>query len=797
MKLSKKINIILLPVILITFSFSAIYFYYSQKEQVFSAISSVIKDDLKHLSEEMIVSVNEADFLIRVLLDSKDSYNFIDEFHIKEKKYYLEKTFIRNIKNMDFNGNKLVSFGLLDSNHSEVFNLNLKDPFSKMKINETSENNLVDLIVKIKNKKINYLNSVIYEYQKSSNGHHLIKITRVFSPDSFISDTFYSYNHRLYVALMTVELKGLDEGLAKFTDELKENFSIDIYPRDESRKISSDSEVEILSKLKSGYTFLLSHDLWNIELLVHNVYFDKMYEPIRNWLLSLVFYITLVTFFILKWLISKQIINPVVILSNQLKLPRDGLRLNLKKQTGNNEVSVLTNKYIDLIMELDNIATHDSLTGLSNRGQFKSKLKSYLDKSIKNNVKCAIISFDLNNFKSVNDNWGHQAGDSVLKDFSDQLVESYASLNWDKIGVSEFELARISGDEFSIALSGIKESSALITLSEKILSLLEDGFSYNNNILNIGVSVGIAIFPDDADDARKLIHCADVAMYSAKNDKNNKNNNYKFYSVELEFEKKRYEMIASNLRDSLRLNEFKLVYMPIIDCKTNEICGAEALLRATSENLQSYGPAEFIPVAENSGIIKDIDYWVLEESIKQLSDWIEKYNFDGILAINFSSWQFKNPCFVKKVMYLIEKYNVPPTCIELEITETYFVSGESRSLKMLHELNQLGIKISLDDFGTGFTAFSQLIDYPINTLKIDRMFVNDIMKNSKKDRLLVDMIVEIAKIYELDVVAEGIETTEQFEYMKKIGCQKVQGFLFSKPVSKDNFINLWKNQNYK
>ena len=207
--------------------------------------------------------------------------------------------------------------------------------------------------------------------------------------------------------------------------------------------------------------------------------------------------------------------------------------------------------------------------------------------------------------------------------------------------------------------------------SQKILSLFDGGFRFNNVSFDLGASIGIAVYPNDAQDANTLVKCADMAMYAAKNEQKN---GYKFYSDELDSEIKRNEKIAVSLRNALAKNEFKLVYMPVFDSQSGKVQGAEALLRATSEELLSFGPAEFIPIAETSGIIKDIDCWVIEAAIKQLSGWIEEYNFDGVLAINFSSWQLKNPEFVQMVASLLKQYDVPPECVELEITETMFCS---------------------------------------------------------------------------------------------------------------------------
>lgn len=373
--------------------------------------------------------------------------------------------------------------------------------------------------------------------------------------------------------------------------------------------------------------------------------------------------------------------------------------------------------------------------------------------------------------------------------FSERLVDSFVDFEWGNLTISELEFARLSGDEFAIIVGGLDDLDILTEFAHRILSLFEDGFEVDGTQFDIGVSVGISVYPDDANSVTELVNNADSAMYACKNVAGR--NHYQFYSKEMDREIKRHTQINEDLKDAIKSNEFYLTYMPVYDIEKGKIKGAEVLIRTSHEALLSCGPADFIPVAESSGLIKHIDYWVFENALQTLSVWIEELNFDGTLAINFSSWQLSNSDFVNVLSGLLTRYKIPAHMIEMEITETCFIPGDEQNIERLKALKQLGVKVSLDDFGTGYTAFSQLINYPIDTLKIDRMFVNAIDSEST-DKQLIEVIIEMAKIYDLNIIAEGVETVSQLDYVRNKGCQEVQGFLLSKPLKEDDFIAVWK-----
>lgn len=788
MKLSKKINIILLPVILVIFSIAGIFSYNILKNQATDSIFNKVHHEINNISGELHVTINELDFFSQLLLGSDNINYYLNNIKYSSAKHYYEKELINYIRQLNLTTGTLESFSLVNSKTGKVFfYTNLLDPFAEFDFDGVFQDHFKYFNEELQDKSVVQLSPKVYKFE-TVNAQNKFVLLRTFSLNQPITSTFFSKNYDIYTARFVVNTQLIN----KHTDVLKARFGDDVLlsvvsgGAHNSLILKNDSRIRLIdTESQKGYE--INELLWNVKLLVTDKYLTKLYRPYQQLFIFIVVLVTLVTFFILKWLITSNIITPIAKLTKRVESSEIEEILKLNHRTGDNEVSVLTNRYHDLIVDLDRLAKRDNLTGLPNRNQFNSDLKRFIEYSKKYNEKSAVIYFDLDRFKLVNDVYGHQIGDEILKEFAQRLVESSVDLDWDNIDVSEFEFARVSGDEFTILFFGISDLSLLSIFSQKILALFEGGFKHLDNTFDIGASIGIAVYPDDALNAKILVNHANLAMFSAKKEKENV---YRFYSNDLDSEIKHNEMIASHLRKALIDQNFKLVFMPIFDCKSGKICGAEVLLRATSEELLSIGPADFIPVAESSGIIKDIDYWVIESSFKTLVSWIKEFNFTGVLAINFSSWQLKNQEFVPKVAALLQEYNVPPHQIELEITETCFVPGEDRNVQMLSELHQLGVKLSLDDFGTGFTAFSQLVEYPIDTLKIDRMFVNTIDVDDNT-ATLVDKMVEIAKLYDLDVIAEGVETEAQLEHIKSIGCQHVQGYLLSKPISENEFLDRW------
>lgn len=788
MKLSVKVNFILLPVMLIIFSIGGILSYNSQKVQILSSLSDKIKYELKYISEDLNEAIHEFDLLSKIFLSSPSMQLYLNSIRLGENNHYSNQNLIASIRQLEFRHGDILSFGLINSEKQELFLYDVIDPFSSIEFSTSLNTHLTYINKSIQTQGVTQVQPATYEHHNSAAGFDELILIRTFSPDQPISTSSFSKGHSIYTAIITIRLKHKEDYLHSIQSVFGKQVDLTLLSSGTSQMLETELNLTPLPTPEYGYK--LSNELWSIIISLPRTYLQALYQPYKALFISIVLAVTLISFICLKGLIVRRIINPVVKLTKQVEATQIGGNIHIERARTNDEVSVLTNKYIDLIMELDEMAKYDYLTGLVNHAQFNKILNLVVENSLTNNQHFAILYLDLNNFKYVNDRFGHHVGDQLLKAFSTRVKKSLNDKNR-MLDMNNVEFSRISGDEFALILPNITCKDDVELIANAIVSLFDDGFKLHDNVFDIGVSIGISICPDDAKDIPSILKKADVAMYSAKK---HRHSNFQFYTPELSYKIELDEAITASLKVALQQNEFNLVYMPIYNCNSGSIDGCEVLLRSTSKDLIAYGPEEFIPIAEQSGLIKDIDYWVIESAIKQLSIWIKLLDFSGVFAINFSSWELKNPDFVDKVADLLKKYDVPPHCIELEITETCFVPGDNRSIEMLSKLHSLGVRLSLDDFGTGFTAFSQLIDYPLDTLKVDRMFINAVDTQDSKDKPLVDIIVEIAKLYNLNVVAEGIETNTQLAHIRALGCHQAQGFLLSKPLTKEDFVALWKEE---
>lgn len=439
--------------------------------------------------------------------------------------------------------------------------------------------------------------------------------------------------------------------------------------------------------------------------------------------------------------------------------------------------------------DIRQMAYYDKLTGLPNRWSFKTNLERMLNRAERDKQRIGLLYIDLDNFKQVNDQHGHEAGDRVLLKFSERLLDVIRPN--DQLYKPQTEsLARLAGDEFVVLLPNIKDPLDASTVAARILNIFKGGFSVDDVNHMIYASIGIAVYPDDSADSKNLLHHADAAMYDAKN---NGRNCFKFFTQDIADKLRERQLIEKGLRLALNEAHFSLVYMPIFACKDSSIVAVEVLLRCHSPALKGYGPDQFIPVAEATGLIKDIDLWVIDNALEAQGVLQKEHSFSGKICINISGVELHNELFSEQVKNLLEHHQIKPNCVELEVTETAFVAGDVTCLKTLNALNELGVSLALDDFGTGYTAFNQLIHYPAHCLKIDRSFVNDLFSEREARNKMVMIIQSLAKLYDLRVIAEGVETEAQMTYLKELGCDWAQGYYLSRPLPWDDFCALLKS----
>lgn len=427
--------------------------------------------------------------------------------------------------------------------------------------------------------------------------------------------------------------------------------------------------------------------------------------------------------------------------------------------------------------ELKYMASHDSLTNLFNRRAFEDLLDKTISNALRNNTSLALLLIDLDNFKITNDSFGHIHGDELLKQFSNRLVLLIRKGDL---------LARVGGDEFTLISPNIKSPSSARQLAQRILNELNSPYLINGKLITVTASIGISIFPTDGRNTEKLLIKADLAMYKAKA---SGKNTYQFYTEELSHLQHRESEIEAHLRKGLQNDEFELHFQPKYNLINKEIIGAEILLRWNNKTLGFPSPNEFIPVAERSGLIMDIGKWVLHKSCEQIIAWTETYNKNLSFSINISPIQLANNQFLNTIKSTLTDLNYAINNLEFEITENILVDESNEITNVLNSISDMGIKISLDDFGKGYSSLNRLKMLPIDTLKIDKYFISDIQNKNDKV-VIVDIIITLANELGMSIIAEGIETSDQLDYLVSKKCFYGQGFLLSKPLSREEFTHL-------
>ncbi|BBB29487.1 signal transduction protein [Neptunomonas japonica JAMM 1380] len=435
--------------------------------------------------------------------------------------------------------------------------------------------------------------------------------------------------------------------------------------------------------------------------------------------------------------------------------------------------------------DIRKLAYYDALTGLPNRRNFKSNLTRLLRRAGKEDKRVGLLYIDLDNFKQVNDNYGHEVGDILLRSFSDLLKETVRPT--DIVMDDKFdELARLGGDEFVVILNDLSSPISSAVVAERILKLFENGFETVENTHSVFASIGIATFPDDAATPDELLHHADLAMYEAKR---NGRNRFEYYTKDIAELLRERNYIEEQLKIALEQNRLSLVYMPVFSCHTLKVVGIEALLRCQNLAEEGITPEQFIAVAEKTNLIKELDLWVIDNSLANLAELQQQQGFTGKVCINISGAELKNDSFSRAVEELLEKHQVAPSTVELEISETALLLSDEIIALAFEKIKALGVSIALDDFGTGSTAFGQLNHYPLDSLKIDSSFVRELFSEDADKTKMVKIFNNLGKLYDLRIAAKGVENQRQLEYLQEINCDWIQGYLLSYPLKKPDLIS--------
>jgi diguanylate cyclase (GGDEF)-like protein/PAS domain S-box-containing protein len=419
--------------------------------------------------------------------------------------------------------------------------------------------------------------------------------------------------------------------------------------------------------------------------------------------------------------------------------------------------------------ELEHQASHDSLTGLPNRSLLRDRIEQAIVKAQRDGHLVAVVFVDLDHFKLINDSLGHHVGDRLLLEVADRLLANVRGHD---------SVARLGGDEFVVVLTEQHDDNEIVSLVSRLLDVISQPWMDENQEYGIGCSIGISCYPQDGDTPDALLRCADAAMYKAKE---SGRSTYHFYTPELNLAISERLELENSLRHALERDEFRVYYQPRIDVASGRIIGAEALIRWDCPGKGIIPPDSFISIAEETGLIIPIGQWILQEACRQNSAW-QRAGLPPIsVSVNLSPIQFRHTGLVASVAAALQQSGLEPTCLELELTESFVMHDAERINVAMQSLKALGVDIAVDDFGTGYSSLSYLKRFPVDRLKVDKSFVRDI-DSDPDDAAIVRAIITLGHALGLKVVAEGVETHAHLEFLRRHGCDELQGYYFSRPV---------------
>jgi len=444
------------------------------------------------------------------------------------------------------------------------------------------------------------------------------------------------------------------------------------------------------------------------------------------------------------------------------------------------ELNKTENKISGLNEELSHSSLHDSLTGLPNRVHLHSQLNLIVANASRYQWKFAVLFLDLDHFKNVNDTLGHNVGDILLVNVAKKLQHIVRKNDL---------ISRIGGDEFIIIINEFDDVRSLEMIIMKILEAFRSEWRIKNHLLRLSVSIGVAVYPDDSTEINELMKFADIAMYKAKSEGRDK---FSFFTATLNQQIQEEVAIANDMHRAFSENEFVLYYQPKIEISTGKIIGAEALIRWKHFTKGLIPPNSFISVAENSGFILKLGTWIIDETARMIRRLMDAGYNDIHVSCNVSTRQFQNINLYLDIESAIRNNAIDPYLFAIEITESVMMEYIEVTLKSLKEIKRLGVHICMDDFGTGYSSLSYLRQFPIDSLKIDKSFVDDIVEDGDNDHILLNTIIAMGQTLNLNVIAEGVEEKYQMEYLKEKGCRYIQGYYYSKPIPEKDFFALLK-----
>jgi diguanylate cyclase (GGDEF)-like protein/PAS domain S-box-containing protein len=473
--------------------------------------------------------------------------------------------------------------------------------------------------------------------------------------------------------------------------------------------------------------------------------------------------------------------NCILIRRDGFEIPIEGCVSPIHDREGQAAGTVIVFRDVSaaraMALQVAHSARHDFLTGLPNRMLLHDRVDQAIALARRHARQLAVLFLDLDGFKYINDSLGHPTGDKLLQSIAKRLVDCVRGSD---------TVSRQGGDEFVVLLSEMQQSNDAAVAARRILQAVAEAHSIDQHDLHVTTSIGVSVYPSDGLDAETLIKNADTAMYQAKE---NGRQSYQFFKPSMNVRAVERQSIEESLRSALERQEFTLHYQPKIDLRTGAITGAEALIRWTHPTRGSVLPAQFIPVAEDCGLILPIGAWVLRKACEQARAWVDAGLPVTTMAVNVSAMEFRNENFLEGLFAILSETGLPARCLELELTESVLMKRTASTASILHTLRERGVKVAIDDFGTGYSSLSYLRKFPVDALKIDQSFIRQI-STAGDDTTIVTAVIGMARGLKLRVVAEGVETLEELEFLRAHRCDEAQGHYFSRPVLPRQFARL-------
>jgi diguanylate cyclase (GGDEF)-like protein len=501
--------------------------------------------------------------------------------------------------------------------------------------------------------------------------------------------------------------------------------------------------------------------------------------------------IAVVLAFASSFFLARRWVQPILEVQDATeRIGRGDLDVRLRVERGDEigdvarAVDHMAERLATTLGEVRHLAYHDTLTGLGNRRLFKERLSLALEEARRDALGVAVLFLDLDHFKFVNDTLGHTLGDQLLKESADRIVATLRRMGPELLSrgrTNAVGVSRFGGDEFTILLPGVADLQHAGSLARCVLEALASPFKLDGHEVTVGASIGISTYPADGRDVETLLRNCDTAMYHAKQKGRNQ---YQYFAEYMNVVAAKRLVLEAKLRRAIENEELQLHYQPKVELETGRIVGLEALARWREEDLGAVPPCEFVPLAEESGLIHEMGDWVLRTAIRQVADWQQVGLPPLRVAVNLSAHQMERNGLVERIAELLDDAGVEPDCLEVEVTESVLMEDEDAAIEVLAALRTLGIHVSLDDFGTGYSSLSYLRRLPIDTVKIDQAFIQNVDEDSE-DAAIASAIISLAKVLGLRSVVEGVETEEQHAFLREIGCDEIQGFLVSTAVTAD------------